>query len=65
VDSAGLLFEPGNALELSQQIKAVLGNPQRRAELAKRGRVRAREFSIDRSVEHYQQLYREVCRAQT
>jgi len=61
VNSAGVLFEPENAEDLAQQLRALLNDPARRAELAKQGRARADEFGIERTVECYDALYRETC----
>ena len=61
VNSAGVLFEPGNAEELAQHLRALLADPARRAELAKRGRACAEQFRIERTVERYGALYRETC----
>ena len=63
VDSAGVLVEPGNADHLAQVLNALLHDPERRAELARRGRARADAFRIDGTVDRYHSLYREVCRA--
>jgi len=63
VDSAGVLVEPGNADHLAQVLNALLRDPERRAELARRGRARADAFRIDGTVDRYHSLYREVCRA--
>jgi len=65
VNSAGVLFEPGNAEELAQHRRALLADPARRAELAKRGRACAEQFRIERTVERYGALYRETCGVKT
>src|SRR2546426_861582 len=63
VDSAGVLFELGNAEDLAGCLNALLRDPVRRAELARRARTRAAEFRIERIVDRYHDLYRQVCGA--
>lgn len=58
VGKAGLLFPAGDVEALAGHIASLLGSPARRRELGAAGQARAQEFSIDRSVEAYLEIYR-------
>lgn len=60
VDSAGLLFPPGDAGCLAKHIRSLLASEPLRRRLAQAGQERARSFSIERSVEAYLNLYKSV-----
>lgn len=60
VGSAGLLFPPGDAECLAKHIRSLLASESLRQQLAEAGRERARNFSIERSVEAYINLYESV-----
>jgi hypothetical protein len=47
-EPAGLLFAPGDALELTEQVRRLLAEPDLTATLTARGRARAAEFSLHR-----------------
>ncbi|HEY1763507.1 MAG TPA: N-acetyl-alpha-D-glucosaminyl L-malate synthase BshA [Opitutaceae bacterium] len=60
---SGLLVPPGNAEVFAQAVESLIRDPNRRAELGKAARVRARSlFSADAIVSRYIGLYRRVCR---
>jgi len=61
VDPAAVLFEPGDEEELARHLDALLRDPARRAELAGRGRARADEFRIERTLDRHESLYRQIC----
>jgi glycosyltransferase involved in cell wall biosynthesis len=61
IGDAGVLVEPKNESALATAIISLLENPTRRRELGERGYQRAIEnFSIERTVEEYTDLYREL-----
>lgn len=60
VAPAGILFEPGNDHELASHIHELLINADLRARLGDAGRRRACEFSIEKTVDSYENLYRDL-----
>lgn len=58
VAGGGLLFPPGNHQRLSECITSLFQNPRRRCELACSGQRRAKEFSIAKTRDRYEELYR-------
>ena len=58
VGKAGVLFPSGDSEALAAHITSLLSSPSRRRELAAAGQLRAQEFSIDRSVDEYLEIYR-------
>jgi len=61
IGDAGLLFEVGDHKALAAHIENVLSNPDLRNSLKHKGRIRAVEFDIERTVDCYEALYREAC----
>lgn len=57
---AGLLVPPERPLALADALGALLGDPPRRASLARAARVRAERFSVERMIAAYDALYAEV-----
>jgi len=62
VGDAGLLFEAGDYLQLAEQLNRLLGDQCLRASLGAAGRIRAREFDIQKTVDCYVALYEENCK---
>lgn len=60
VDDAGLLFPAGDARELARCMAAVLGDSNLSRRLARSAQRRARIFSLERTLDCYQKLYRDV-----
>lgn len=61
VNNAGILVEPKNVSEFAKVVTSLIENPAHRHELGKAGYKRAIEnFSIERTVEEYAELYREL-----
>ncbi len=63
VGSAGLLFPQGDAGALARHINAVLASDELRQKLARASLQRAQEFSIERSVDSYLDIYRKATEA--
>ena len=58
---SGLLFEPGNDVELADKLTDLLLHPQRRRELGEGGRRRqGEEFSLARCADRIDALYRQL-----
>ena len=53
----------GDSATLSRHIKQVLSNEGLRAALAARGKLRARDFSFERMLTGYEDVYRELVRS--
>ncbi len=60
VGGAGPLFPVGDVGALVKHLRDVLSSAQRRKELAQAGKKRAQEFSIERSVDEYVAMYKQV-----
>ena len=59
IDDAGILVEPEDEEALASAITSLLQNPERRRELGAKGYNRVvNQFSIERTVEEYAELYR-------
>ena len=57
----GLLFENGNSLQLSQQVKAILTNPELRSKLIENGKKTAFEtYSLDRTIANYERFFKSI-----
>lgn len=54
----GLLFEPGNGVQLAQCIRALLGDPARTRSLGSRARRRAQMFTLAAYVSAIQRVYK-------
>jgi glycosyltransferase involved in cell wall biosynthesis len=63
VEGAGVLFPVGNEHALAREITALLSSTERRSQMSQSSRLRAREFSIDRTVDGCVELYRSVLEA--
>ena len=53
VGDAGLLFDPNNADELASCLRRMMTEPGLRETLARKGRERARLFTVDREIEGF------------
>lgn len=60
VEGVGRLFPPGDAAELAEHIRFLLGHPEERARLSERGLAFVQRFDMDTCVEEHIRLYREV-----
>jgi L-malate glycosyltransferase len=56
-DSCGVLVEPGRPAELAAALLQLAGDPQARAELGRRARARAADFSADEEWHAYRRIY--------
>jgi glycosyltransferase involved in cell wall biosynthesis len=54
---AALLCKPGDPDDLASQLRLLAGNAELRKELGRRGKIRARQFSIDATVNAHIELY--------
>jgi len=54
---AALLCKPGDSDDMASQLRRLVGNKELRKELGQRGRLRARQFSIDATVSAHIHLY--------
>lgn len=62
----GVLVEPESPAELAEALDALAASPERRRELGRRGRERARdEFSPERMARRTVALYRDLCASST
>ena len=57
VGDAALLCKPGDPDDLAAQLRRLAENAELRRELGRRGRIRARQFSIDATVTAHLELY--------
>ena len=62
VGDAGILVEPGDPEALSREMSRVAGDAELRAELARKGRARAAEFTWRRTAERTLEVYERVGR---
>jgi glycosyltransferase involved in cell wall biosynthesis len=60
---AGLLFEVGDHQQLANQLRLLLHNDDLRTDIAEACKDRAKAFSIEKTADCYQQLYRESVEA--
>ena len=57
----GLLFEPGNAEDLANNLRRLLDNPELADQMGKAGREKvAREYSEERYYERLMSIYKKV-----
>jgi glycosyltransferase involved in cell wall biosynthesis len=54
---------PRDPRELADAVRAIIGSPERAAALGEAGRARAAQFTWDRAIDGYQELYRDVAAA--
>ena len=59
-DVNGVMFEPGSAESLAETLVRLVNDPQRRQQLAARGRTRALEFAWPRVIDRIEAVYREA-----
>jgi glycosyltransferase involved in cell wall biosynthesis len=60
VGDAGILVPPGDSVTLAREVCNLLKSPARRKELSRAGVERARQFSIEKTVAAYINLYESV-----
>lgn len=60
VGDAGILVPPGDPAVLAAEIRSLIHSPERRAQLSRAAVERGRQFSIERTVDAYIDLYRSV-----
>ena len=60
IGDAGLLFSIGNAGQLAQHISTLLGDANYRQRLGQAAQKRSWMFSLDKTLDCYEKLYREV-----
>ena len=53
-------FDPTNVEEIAYSIDQLLGDPAKQADMAARGRARAREFSWERTARSVRALFEEL-----
>ncbi len=63
VGDAAILIDPMDPEAIASAMARVLGDPQLRADLSRRGLERVKAFSWDRSVARVRQVYAEIARA--
>lgn len=56
----GFLFSPGNSRELVEKLNLLLKNSSLREKFSREGRKRVKEFSIEKTVEKTERLYRSI-----
>jgi glycosyltransferase involved in cell wall biosynthesis len=57
VSDAGILVPPGNPTTLAREIRRLIASPERRAQLSRAAVERSRQFSIEKTVTAYIDLY--------
>ena len=62
-DGAALFIDPENPAALRSAINALIANPKQRTRLAAAAQDRARRFTLDRTAQAYEALYRSVMRS--
>jgi glycosyltransferase involved in cell wall biosynthesis len=65
VGDAGLLFPVGDVSKLAERISTLLGDDAQRKCLAHSARRQARMFSLEKTMDSYEELYRDVTRTLT
>jgi glycosyltransferase involved in cell wall biosynthesis len=65
VEGAGVLTPVGDHLTLAQELNALAGSSEKRAQMSEASRRRARHFSIERTAELYIQMYETVLQSAT
>ncbi len=60
VESAGVVTPVGNHVSLARELNALAGSAEKRAQMSEASRRRARDFSIERTVDLYIQMYETV-----
>lgn len=62
VEGAGVLFPPGDDKTLARELTALIASPERQRQMSTVSRQRARQFSIERTVDRCIEMYRLVLR---
>jgi glycosyltransferase involved in cell wall biosynthesis len=60
VGDAGLLFETGDDRQLAKHLNMLVNSRDLRMQLAAAGRLRATEFSLEKTLDDHESLYREL-----
>jgi glycosyltransferase involved in cell wall biosynthesis len=60
VEGAGILFPVGDDKALARHLTALISSPDRRREMSEAGLQRARQFSIENTVDGYVRMYESV-----
>jgi glycosyltransferase involved in cell wall biosynthesis len=60
VRDAAVLIDPGDPAQLTDAIRAVLGDEERRSDLRRRGQARAKDFSWETSARQTLDIFREL-----
>lgn len=60
-EGAGILFEEGNEKDLAKKILDLMDDPTKYKEVAQKCQERAAEYDIQKMVDGYIEVYREVC----
>jgi glycosyltransferase involved in cell wall biosynthesis len=60
IEGAGVIFPVGDHLSLAQELNALAESPEKRASMSEASRRRARDFSIERTVDLHIQMYEYV-----
>lgn len=59
-EGSGLLFDPGKPRELARQLSRLVEDPALRQRLGRAGQIRAKTFSVDRTVSEVAAVWREL-----
>lgn len=59
-EGAGVLFEEGDASELAEKILFLINNPDKYQEVVQKCQQRASEYDIEKMVDRYIEIYKEV-----
>ena len=65
VEGAGVLFPPGNHAALAHRLSELIASPELRQKMSQASIQRARQFSIEHTVDEYVQLYESVLHVST
>lgn len=60
VGDAGLLFEKGNEIELSQQILSISNDKEKYQTLAQKGYLKAKNYDLKKMIQAYEKVYNQV-----
>ncbi len=59
----GYLFKPGDLSNLTQQLITIFSNHEQRKQMAIESRLIAKKHDLNKTVEHYEQLYQEIVKS--
>jgi glycosyltransferase involved in cell wall biosynthesis len=65
IEGAGVVFPVGDHLSLARELNALAGSSEKRASMSEASRRRARDFSIEQTVDLHIQMYENVLRSAT